>query len=125
MSDTTNSTLWISGTLGALLVVVGVGAYVVSDFASVTALIPAVFGALVVVLALVALQTAYTTISIYGIALVAVVGVLGSLRGVPDILALLTGGDVDSTIAATTQGAMILVCLALFGAAVRYAVDSR
>jgi hypothetical protein len=100
--------------LGIALVVLGVGAYAFSDFVSITALIPAFFGVLVAILSVVGYrQTDRQRLAAYGIGLLAVLGVLGSTRGIPDIIALLTGGAVDSPIAAVSQGAMIAICLAL------------
>jgi FtsH-binding integral membrane protein len=65
--------------LGIALVVLGVGAYVLSNFASITALIPAFFGTLIVILGVVGYkQTDRQRLAAYGIGLLAVLGVLGS-----------------------------------------------
>ncbi|EMA36295.1 hypothetical protein [Halobiforma nitratireducens] len=105
--------------LGAVLVALGVGAYVISDFASITALIPAIFGIVIVGLGVAARRTPREKLAVLGIGVVSLLGVLGSARGVPDVIALLTGGAVDSTVAAVTQGAMILLGLVLLLAAGR------
>ncbi|ELY40471.1 hypothetical protein [Natronorubrum tibetense] len=99
--------------LGIALVAVGIGAYVLSDFASVTALIPAVFGVAIAVLGVVGWQTDRQRLAIYGIGALALLGVLGSARGIPDVVALLTRGAVESTVAAVAQGSMILIGLVL------------
>lgn len=112
--------------LGIALVVVGVGAYVLSDFASITALIPAVFGVLIAILGVVGYQeTDRQRLAAYGIGLLAVLGVLGSTRGIPDIIALLTGEAVESTIAAVSQGTMIVICLVLLAAVIQFIRDTR
>ena len=112
--------------LGTVLVALGVGAYVLSDFASVTALIPAFFGVLIAVLGVAGYQrTDRQRLAAYGIGLLAVLGVLGSTRGLPDIIALLTGGAVESTIAAVSQGTMIVVCLVLLVAMIQFIRDRR
>ena len=121
--DRTPSTVGIA--LGTVLVLLGGGAYVASDFASATALIPAIFGVVIVGLGVVGRQTDRTAIATYGIGALAALGVLGSLRGVPDVIALLTGGDVDSTVAAVSMGTMIVVCLALVGVVVRSVLENR
>ncbi|ELY67856.1 hypothetical protein C490_10620 [Natronobacterium gregoryi SP2] len=105
--------------LGAVLVAVGVGSYVLSDFASVTALIPAIFGVVIVGFGLVAVKTPREKLAVLSIGVLSLLGVLGSLRGVPDVIALLTGGPVDSTVAAVAQGSMILIGIVLFVAAGR------
>lgn len=112
--------------LGIVLVVLGVGAYVLSDFASITALIPAVFGVLVAILGVVGYQeTDRQRLAAYGIGLLAVLGLLGSTRGIPDIIALLTGEAVESTIAAVAQGTMIVICLVLLAAVIQFIRDTR
>ncbi len=112
--------------LGVALVVLGVGAYVLSDFASITALIPAVFGVLIAILGVVGYQqTDRQQLAAYGIGLLAVLGALGSARGVPDIIALLTGEAVESTIAAVSQGTMIVICLILLAAVIQFIRHTR
>ncbi|WP_218143716.1 hypothetical protein [Halohasta litchfieldiae] len=93
---------------------------------SITALIPAFFGVLIAILSLVGYrQTDRQRLAAYGIGLLAVLGVLGSTRGIPDIIALLTGGAVDSPIAAVSQGVMIAVCLVLLATVIQVVRDTR
>ncbi|THE64108.1 hypothetical protein D8Y22_14435 [Salinadaptatus halalkaliphilus] len=112
MADT-RSTPTVGIALGIVLIVVGIAAYVISEFASVTALIPTVFGAVIAALGIVSRQTNRARLATIGIGALALLGVLGSLRGVPDVIALVTGGTADSTVAAVAQGSMILVGLVL------------
>jgi hypothetical protein len=125
--SSSRTTVFVLGImLGTVLVALGVGAYVLSDFASVTALIPAFFGILIAVLGVAGYQrTDRQRLAAYGIGLLAVLGVLGSTRGLPDIIALLTGGAVESTIAAVSQGTMIVICLVLLVAMVPFIRDRR
>lgn len=111
--------------LGLALILLGAGAYVLSDFASVTALIPAIFGALIAILGVVGRQIGRDRLAIYGIGVLAVLGVLGSVRGIPDVIALLLGEPVESVIAAISQGAMIVICLILLATVGRYLLDMR
>ncbi|ELY51248.1 MULTISPECIES: hypothetical protein [Natronorubrum] len=111
--DTAETTSTLGIVLGAVLVVVGIAAYVVSDFASITALIPAVFGVIIAGFGVVGRQTERRRLAVIGIGVLALLGVVGSVRGISDVIALLTGGAVDSTVAAVAQGSMILVGLIL------------
>ena len=111
--------------LGVALVVLGVGAYVASDFASVTALIPAIFGAVFVLLGAVALRTDRRRQAVYGIGALGVLGALGSTRGLGDFFTLLTGANVDSTTAAITQGVMFLFSLVLVVAVAAHVLEKR
>ena len=111
--DTSETTSTLGIALGAVLVVIGIAAYVVSDFASITALIPAIFGVIIAGFGVVGRQTERRRLAVIGIGVLALLGVAGSARGISDVIALLTGGAVDSTVAAVAQGSMILVGLIL------------
>ena len=126
MASAKTSAFTLGIVLGLVLVLLGVGAYVLSDFASITALIPAIFGVLIVILGAVGFRQAdRQRLAAYGIGLLAVLGVLGSTRGIPAILALLTGNPVESTIAAVSQGAMIVICLVLLAAVIQFIRETR
>lgn len=126
MASSTTSAFTLSIVLGIALIVLGIGAYVLSDFASITALIPAFFGVLIAILGVVGYQwTDRQRLAAYGIGLLAVLGVLGSTRGIPDIVALLTGEAVGSTIAVVSQGTMIIICLVLLAAVIQFIRNMR
>ena len=125
MANSSTSAFMLGIVLGIVLIVLGVGAYMLSDFASVTAPIPALFGVLIATLGVVGRQTDRQRLAAYGIGLLAVLGVLGSIRGIPDIIALLTGEAVESGIAAVSQGAMIVICLVLLAAVIQFIRNTR
>lgn len=125
MSETGGQAAVLAMALGGLLVVVGVGSYVATDFAHVTALIPAIFGVLIAALGALGRERNRQRPAMYGVGVLAVLGVAGSLRGVPDILAVFTGDEVDSLVGPLSQGVMIVVCLVLVGAVGRYVLDTR
>lgn len=125
MADSGNTPFTLGILLGLALILLGTGAYILSDFASVTALIPAIFGVLIAILGVVGRKMDRDRLAIYGIGILAALGVLGSIRGIPDMIALLTGEPVDSVIAAVSQGAMIAICLVLLAAVGKYALNMR
>lgn len=126
MTNTETSTFVLGIVLGLALVLSGVGAYVLSGLASITALIPAFFGVLIAGLGTVGYRRpGRRRLAAYGTGLLAVLGVLGSVRGVPDVIALLTGDAVESTIATVSQALMIVVCLVLLVAVIRFVLDTR
>jgi hypothetical protein len=125
MTSSRVPTFTLSIVLGLALVVLGIGAYVLSNFASITALIPAIFGILIALLGERGRRTERDRFAAYGIGLLAALGVFGSIRGIPDIVALLAGESVESVIAAVSQGAMIGICLILLASVVLFIIETR
>ena len=111
---TFNASVWS----GSLLVLVGVVAYVLTDFSSLTALIPSLFGLLFVILGRLGLSTDRRREVRYGLAVLALLGLAGSAQGVVDLVTIATGDTVERPIAAVSQSVMVVVCvlvLALVG----------
>ena len=123
MADSTQFAFTSGLIIGVTLGVLGIGAWILTDFASMTALIPAIFGILVVGLASIGRETDRERLAVYGIAALGALGVLGSLRAVPDIIAVATGGEIDSAVAVVSQGIMIVLGLVLVIVAVRAVID--
>ncbi|WP_207590400.1 hypothetical protein [Halomontanus rarus] len=99
--------------VGTLLVILGVAAYVVTDFASVTALIPSFFGILFVVLGRLGRDAGRRSVAVYGLGLLALLGIAGSAMGISDAITLATGGSVDRPGAAVSQAVMVVLSLLL------------
>ncbi|WIV67878.1 hypothetical protein [Natrialbaceae archaeon AArc-T1-2] len=125
MTDSTPFAFTSGLIIGVVLVVLGIGAWVLTDFASMTALIPALFGILVVGFATVGQETDRERLAVYGLGALGALGVLGSLRAVPDIIAFATGEEVDSAVAVASQGSMIVLCLALVVVSTRAVLADR
>ena len=111
------STINLSLLLGIAFMILGVGAYVISEFASVTALIPAVFGVLIIGLGLLARAEQYRRFALFGVAALAILGILGSLRVVPDVIAQ------EWTVATVSQAIMIVLSLIVLGIVAKDVVD--
>ncbi len=106
---------------GVLLVLIGLGAYILTDFASVTALIPSLFGMMIAILALVGRRPGRQNLSVIGIGLVSFFLVLGSLMGIPDVIDLIAGDDVERPIAAVSQALTVVVGLGIIAVTGTYA----
>lgn len=77
-----------------------------------TAFIPGALGLLIALLGIVGDKTPALRRPAMNAALgLAVLGILGSLRGVPDFLTLLGGGSVERPVATMAQFATIFICL--------------
>ncbi len=104
---------------GAGLVVLGVGAYFTSGQTSMTALIPAVFGVILIALGQFAKRDAYTKHAMHAAVVVALIGMAGSADGIPAAVRTLTGGTVTNPLAAWSKTLMALGLAVFFGFCVR------
>ena len=107
--------------IGLILIVLGVASYTLTGRTSVTALIPAFFGAVLVICALIARRESARKHAMHAAVAVGMVGLLGALaRAVPAAL------DGDATrpavMAQLAMGALLLVYVAL---GVRSFVEAR
>jgi uncharacterized membrane protein (UPF0136 family) len=111
--------------VGVLLVITGLAGYFVSATASLTALIPAVLGALFVLAAGIARRESARKHAMHAAAVLALLGFLGSVQGFGGLVALLGGAVVDRPVAAVTQSITALLCLVFLIFAVRSFVAAR
>jgi hypothetical protein len=109
---------------GILLTLLGVGGYFGSGGASKTALIPCVFGVLLILFGAVALKEKFRMHAMHGAALVGVLGFLGAARGFAGVPALLSG-EAERPVAILSQVAMALLCLVFVGLCVKSFIDAR
>ncbi len=97
---------------GLILIVLGVASYVLTGRTSVTALIPAVFGAVLVICALVARNEAARRHAMHAAVAVGLIGALAALgRGVP---AALDGGATrPAVLSQLVMGVLLLIYVGL------------
>jgi hypothetical protein len=97
---------------GLLLIALGIGSYIATGRTSMTALIPAFFGAVLVVCALVAASESARKHAMHAAVAISLVGAIAALaRGVPAAL----GGEAGrpAVLAQLAMGALLLVYVAL------------
>ena len=111
--------------IGLTLIVVGVVAYIASGAESLTALAPAVVGAILLGLGLLAGRPERVRTMIHAALVVSLLGVLASLMPLRDLPAWLRGDDVERPYAVVTAGLMALLCLVHLGLGVRSFVRAR
>lgn len=110
---------------GALLVATGVIAYIVTDFVSVTALIPAFVGVLLLIAALVGRRSVKAAeYAIYTSLVIALLGALGSLMNVVKIGDLIDG-TAERPGAIITSLIMFVLLVVYLVAGVRFVVKAR
>ena len=108
--------------LGVVLIVLGVGPYLATGGASITALIPTFFGVPVLAAGTLARRPSRRGLAL-GVAFgLAALGFLGTVPGLLRLPALLSGADLERPLAVAVQAAMALLCGAflLIGALSRF-----
>ncbi len=110
---------------GYILVALGIVGYLMADGASKTALIPTYFGFPLVILGRLALSPRFRKHSMHGAVVIALLGFLGSARGLMKLPALLSGGEVERPLAVGVQSAMAVICLVYIVLAVQSFIAAR
>jgi hypothetical protein len=103
--------------VGAVLIAIGVIAYVATGFASVTALLPALPGLVIVVLGVIATRIEASQNAIYAALVVALLALLGSLQPLP--------GLADGEPAAITSLLTVIVCAVYLALGARSFTQAR
>ena len=111
----------LTRTVGFLLILLGVSGYVATSGVSVTALIPAIFGAIFLILAMVARNANARKHAMHAAVALALLGVLGTA---PRIFGAINAGNVGRP-ATLAQIAMAVVLLAYVAFGVKSFIDAR
>jgi uncharacterized membrane protein HdeD (DUF308 family) len=99
---------------GALLILLGVISYFLSNRESATALIPAAFGILVLAMGMAALKEAARKHAMHAASLLSLIGFLGTMGGLKGIAVLLLGGDRERPLADASRAIMAILSLVFF-----------
>lgn len=97
--------------LGLLLIILGLISYFGSGQSSVTALIPAFFGIVFTILAMVSLAEKIKKHTMHAAVAFAMLGVIGAARGVPGFIDIVTGVGAERPLAIYAQMTMLILCL--------------
>jgi high-affinity Fe2+/Pb2+ permease len=111
--------------VGGVLVALGVAGYIGSGAASVTALIPAFIGAVLVVLGLVGRNERWRKHAMHGVMLVALLAIAGTYRGIAALFAWLGGTPPERPMAVVAQVLTAALCAWLLVAGVRSFIAAR
>ncbi|HXG34141.1 MAG TPA: hypothetical protein VNJ11_12300 [Bryobacteraceae bacterium] len=111
--------------IGIGLIVVGVAGYAAASGSSPTALIPAAFGAALVVLGWLAYEDRRRRTAMHIAAAVGLLGFLGSVRGLLGIRDLVTGAPVERPLAVISQSLMAVLTGVFVTLCVKSFIDAR
>ena len=114
----------ITVALGVALIVLGLAGYFLTGAASPTALIPAAFGVVIAILGLIARDPGKRKHAMHAAVVIALLGLLGSLRGLLQIGALFDGTAARPA-AVVAQSIMAMLTLGYVVLAVRSFVAAR
>jgi len=112
-------------TLGALLIVIGVGGYAISGGISVTALIPSFMGLPILLLGGIARRPRWRRRALHIAAALAFLGVIGSVQGVVNLIGFLFGTELARPLATASQALTAVLCAVYFILALRSFVNAR
>ena len=110
---------------GVALLVLGLVGYVGSGMVSPTALIPAVFGVLLILLGVMARNPARRKLAMHIAVLVGLLGFVGSVRGLGTAMRMLAGEPVERPVATVAQAIMAILTLAFTVMCVRSFINAR
>jgi len=112
---------------GIALIIVGVIGYVGSNFASITAMIPAFFGIVIAGFGLLAQSKESMKMhAMHGAVLIALLCFIGtSVRWIPALMTFLSTGAVKNNAAFISQTVTALLSLAFIGLSVKSFIDAR
>ena len=96
---------------GFVLIALGLGGYFGTGRASVTALIPAFFGLVLLLLGVIALKQRRRTVALIIAFVIGLLGFGGTITGLMQLPVLLTGGELDGAAAIAVKAAMAILCL--------------
>ncbi len=117
----------LSINIGVLLIILGFFAYIGSDMASLTALIPSLFGVVFVGLGFLARKSEdMQKHTMHAAMLLALLGLGGSFTGLRKIVSALLGGEIPVMFtAAASQAVMAVLCIFFLIFGIKFFIDAR
>jgi O-antigen/teichoic acid export membrane protein len=110
---------------GIVLIVLGLGGYFGSDRVSLTALIPAAFGLLLVIFGALARDEKRRKMAMHIAVTVGLLGFLGTVSGLFQLPTLLSGGVVERPGAVVSKSIMAVLMAIYVGMCVKSFIDAR
>lgn len=111
--------------LGIILIALGLIGYIASNMASVTALIPALFGVVFLILGKAGEKESYRKLSMHLAQLLALLGIIGTLTGLLDVISWMGGDQEVNVLAAFVRALMALLCIGYLVIGIRSFIDAR
>ena len=110
---------------GVILILLGLGGYFGSGMASITALIPTLFGVLLAALGAIAKNPERRKLAMHVAVTVGLIGFLGSVPGLLKAGALISGGPLERPMAVAAQSVMAILMAIFVAMCVKSFIDAR
>ena len=110
---------------GVVLILLGIGGYFGSGMVSLTALIPAAFGLLLVIFGALAKDDSRRKMAMHIAVLVGLLGFLGTVSGLAALPAVLAGGQVERPMAVIAKSIMAVLMAVYVALCVRSFINAR
>ncbi len=110
---------------GILLIILGIAGYIASGAASLTALIPAIFGVVFLLLGIIGEKESRRMIAMHVAQLLALLGIIGSFTGILNVISWLGGNQEVNMFAASVQALMALLCIGYLVIGIKSFIDAR
>lgn len=111
--------------LGIVLIVMGVASWLLTGMTSITALIPAFFGVVFLLLGTLAREEKRRKLNMHISVIIALIGFFGSFSGIINLFKLFSGGEVARPVAVIMQALMALLLLTYLVMAIKSFIDAR
>lgn len=110
---------------GILLIILGVGSYLITGMTSVTALIPSFFGIILTAFGILGKPEQRRKLFMHSAMGLALLGFLGSVSGIGNVITMLGGGDVPRPGASVAQAIMAIIVLVYLVLGIKSFIDAR
>ena len=110
---------------GMILIILGLISYFGISSESVTALIPAFLGVIVLILGFLALNEKYLKHSMHAVAVLMLLGFAGTVSGLIKFFRMISGEVFERPSAITVQAIMAVICLIFLIFAIKSFIDVR
>lgn len=116
----------LSITLGIILIILGMGSYIITGAASATALIPAFFGVVFGALGMLGNRSeSMRKHAMHGALILAILGLAGSFGGLISLFGAIGGNMPERPSAAIAQGIMAILLIGFLAAGIKSFIDAR
>jgi len=110
---------------GAVLILIGFISYFATGQQSVTALIPAFFGTLILISGILALKEKFRKISMHSALIIALLGFIGTVPGLLKLVYLIGGDDIARPAAVIVQSLMATLCVIYICFGIKSFINAR